>query len=70
MDSDKTDEKQMEVTGVSQITISKKWFAIITAVVVVFVIGVGWMYQVVATARPISAEYAKQHNLKVPDQPE
>lgn len=60
--------KTIEITGESQITVSKKWVAIITAVVVAFTVGVGWMYQVVATARPISAEYAKEHNLKAPDQ--
>lgn len=69
MDADKP-QKPIKINGESQVTINKKWVAIITAVVVVFVIGVGWMYQVVATARPISAEYAKQHNLKVPEQPE
>lgn len=55
-------------SGESQIAINKKWAAIITVVVVTFVVGIGWMYQVVATARPVSAEYAKQHNLKVPEQ--
>lgn len=69
MDSDHTN-KRMEISGESQITINKKWVAIITAVVVAFVVGVGWMYQVVATARPVSAEYAKEHNLKIPDQTE
>lgn len=63
-------QKSVKISGESQITVNKKWVAIVTAVVVAFVAGVGWMYQVVATARPISAEYAKEHNLKVPDQPD
>ena len=57
-------EKKLVVTGVSQITISRKWVAIIVGIVVVFTVGVGWMFQISATARPVSAEYAKQHPLK------
>jgi len=49
------------IPGESQITINKKWVAIVVATVVLFVLGVGWMYQVVATARPVSAEYLKEH---------
>lgn len=57
-------ERKLVVTGVSQITISKKWVGIIAAVIVVFTVGVGWMFQVTAVARPVSAEYAKQHPLR------
>lgn len=57
-------DRKVAITGKSQITISKKWVGIIVGIVFVFVVGVGWMYQVVATARPVSAEYAKQHPLK------
>jgi hypothetical protein len=57
-------ERKLEITGVSQITISKKWVAIITVLIVVFTVGVGWMFQVSAVARPVSAEYAKQHPLR------
>lgn len=57
-------EKKLEITGVSQITINKKWIGIITAMIVVFTVGVGWMFQVSAVARPVSAEYAKQHPLR------
>lgn len=57
-------EKKLVVTGVSQITISKKWAGIIVAIVVVFTVGVGWMFQISATARPVSAEYAKEHPRK------
>ena len=57
-------ERKLEITGVSQITISKKWVAVITAIIVVFTVGVGWMFQVSAVARPVSAEYAKQHPLR------
>lgn len=59
-----TKDRKVVITGESQITINKKWVAIIVGIVVVFVVSVGWMYQVVATARPVSAEYAKQHPLK------
>lgn len=45
-----------EISGVSQITINKKWVAIIIAILVVFVGGVGWMYQVTATARPATVK--------------
>lgn len=58
------EEKKLVVTGVSQITISKKWVAIIVGIVVVFTVGVGWMFQITAVARPVSAEYAKEHPLK------
>lgn len=58
------EEKKLVVTGVSQITISKKWVAIIVGTLVVFTLGVGWMFQITATARPVSAEYAKEHPLK------
>lgn len=57
-------DRKVVITGESQITISKKWVGIIVGIVVVFIVSVGWMYQVVATARPVSAEYAKQHPLK------
>lgn len=57
-------EKKLVITGVSQITINKKWIGIITVVLVVFTAGVGWMFQVSAVARPVSAEYAKQHPLR------
>ena len=57
-------ERKLEITGVSQITINKKWIGIITALIVVFTVGVGWMFQVSAVARPVSAEYAKQHPLR------
>lgn len=52
------------VTGVSQITISKKWVAICIAILVAFTAVAGWMFQITATARPVSAEYAKEHQLK------
>lgn len=45
-------KREVSITGESQIKIDKKWVAIILAIVVVFVGGVGWMYQVTATARP------------------
>lgn len=57
-------EKKLEITGVSQITINKKWIGIITAMIVVLTVGIGWMFQVSAVARPVSAEYAKQHPLR------
>lgn len=57
-------EKKLVVTGESQITVNKKWVAIIIALIVVFTAGTGWMFKVSATARPVSAEYAKQHPLK------
>jgi len=47
-----TAPKKLIVTGHSQITVNKKWVAIIVAIVVVFTVGVGWMYQITATARP------------------
>jgi len=46
------EKPEHQITGVSQITVNKKWVAIIVAIVVVFTVGVGWMYQVTATARP------------------
>ena len=52
------------ITGESQITISKKWIAIVVGIVVVFTVGVGWMFQITAVARPVTTEYAKQHSLK------
>lgn len=52
------------VTGVSQITISKKWVAICIAIMVVFTAVAGWMFQITATARPVTAEYAKEQLLK------
>ncbi|MEG3618066.1 hypothetical protein V5T82_06340 [Magnetovibrio sp. PR-2] len=39
-------------TGESQISINKTWVAIVVVGVCLFVGGVGWMYQVTATARP------------------
>ena len=47
--------QKIVITGESQITINKKWVAIIVAIVVVFTLGVGWMYQITATARPATA---------------
>ncbi len=58
------DDKKIEISGVSQITISKKWIAIVAGIVVVFTVGIGWMFQVTAVARPVSAEYAKEHPRK------
>jgi len=43
------------MTGQSQITVNKKWVAIIVAILVVFTVGVGWMYHITATARPATA---------------
>ncbi len=40
------------MTGQSQITINKKWVAIIVAILIVFTLGVGGMYHITATARP------------------
>lgn len=54
-EKDKEQEAQMpeiQMTGISEITINKKWAAIIVAVIIVFVGGVGWMYQETAMARP------------------
>ena len=56
--------KKVVITGESQITINKKWVGIIVAILVVFTAGVGWMFQITATARPVSAEYAKEHPLR------
>ncbi len=58
------DNKHVEITGVSQITISKKWIAICVALVTVFTAVSGAMFYVTATARPVSAEFAKEHPLK------
>lgn len=58
------DEKKLVVTGVSQITISKKWVGIVVGILAVFSVGVGWMFQITAVARPVSAEYAKEHPLR------
>jgi len=57
-------QKKLVITGESQIAINKKWVGIIVAILVVFTVGVGWMFQITATARPVSAEYAKEHPLK------
>ena len=62
MDED-TNNKPV-IPGQSQITINKKWVGIIVATLVIFVVGVGWMYQVVATARPLSAQYLQEHPRK------
>lgn len=59
------DERKLEITGVSQITISKKWIGIIAGIVVVFTVVVGWMFLVSAMARPVTAEYAKEQRLKL-----
>ena len=56
--------KKLVITGVSHITISKKWIAICVALVTVFTAVSGAMFYITATARPVSAEYAKQHPLK------
>ena len=53
--------RDVVITGESQITINKKWVLIIVGIVVVFTVSVGWMYQVVATARPVTAEYLEAH---------
>ena len=58
------EHREHVVTGVSQITINKKWVAICIAIIVVFTTVTGWMFQITATARPVSAEYAKEHPLK------
>ena len=57
-------EPKPVISGESQITVNKKWVGIITAILVVFVVGVGWMYQVTAMARPVSAQYAAEHPRK------
>jgi hypothetical protein len=57
-------EHKLVVTGVSQITINKKWVGIIVSILLVAIVGIGWMFKIVATARPVSAEYAKQHPLR------
>ena len=57
-------DRKLVVTGVSQITISKKWIAICVGIMVVFTVVTSAMFYVSATARPVSAEYAKQHPLK------
>lgn len=54
-------DRKPVITGEPQITVNKKWVGIIVGVTVVFVVVVGWMYQVTATARPVSAEYVKAH---------
>jgi len=43
---------ELKITGESQITVSKKWVAIVVVILVAFTAGVGWMYLVTATARP------------------
>lgn len=58
------EHREHVVTGVSQIKISKKWIAICIAIIVAFTAVTGWMFQITATARPVSAEYAKEHPLK------
>lgn len=55
--------KKVVITGEPQITVNKKWVAIIVGIIVVFTVGVGWMYQVIATARPLTVEYAKERPL-------
>ena len=58
------DERKLVITGVSQINISKKWIAICVGIIVTFTAITGWMFYISATARPVSAEYAKEHPLK------
>lgn len=64
MDKDTNTDKKVVITGQSQITVNRKWVSIIVGIVVVFTVSVGWMYQVVATARPVSEEFAKAHPLQ------
>ena len=45
-------QQKFIMTGESQITVNKKWVAIIVAIVVVFTLSVGWMYHITAMARP------------------
>ena len=47
-----SDEHKHISTGESQITINKKVVAIVVLAIVLFVGGIGWMYQVTAIARP------------------
>ena len=51
-DTNDSEKRDFEMTGVSQITINKKWVAIIVAIVIAFTGLVGWMYQETAMARP------------------
>ncbi len=51
-----TEKPEIHITGESQITINKKVVAIVVAAVILFVGGIGWMYQVTATARPATVE--------------
>lgn len=44
--------RRVEITGHSQITVNKKWVAIIVAILVVFTGVVGWMFEISATSRP------------------
>jgi len=48
----KSTPRQIIITGESQITVNKKWVAIIVAILVVFTSVVGWMFQISATSRP------------------
>lgn len=50
------EKPEIKITGESQITVNKKWVAIIVAILLVFTAGVGWMYQVTATARPVTTQ--------------
>jgi len=45
-------QRRIEITGHSQITVNKKWVAIIVAVLVAFTGVVGWMFEISATSRP------------------
>ena len=50
------DKPEVNITGQSQITVNKKIVAIVVAAVLLFVGGIGWMYQITATARPVTTQ--------------
>lgn len=61
---DKDTQQKPVMPGASQITVNKKWVGIIVAATVVFTGVMGWMLGVTSTARPLSAEYLKDHPRK------
>ncbi|MCK5444343.1 MAG: hypothetical protein KAI73_01890 [Rhodospirillaceae bacterium] len=58
------DPEKFEITGISQITIHKKWIWIVAGVVFVFVMIVGPMFWVVATSMPATVNTGGYTNLK------
>jgi len=52
MEDDKDNNQDFEMTGISQIKISKKWIWMCVAVLLVFVVVMGAMLWVSSTSRP------------------